>query len=317
MIAHLPVVSIRLRRHRQADTPDDTPGIAAPWAARLPRIGLWALVVLGALGGLVAAVRPTTTVIERTAHQQVAPPVGLSGVAEISVRQWLTGDGRPERLGTATPTLAVDSVAAVALRPITSDYWGVTVAAAVRGPASQAATLWYLEVGVTSDSHGLRPVGQPAVVPAPSDPSPVLGAAASLGSPAPGDPLPATAEAFLRALLTGTGDPVRYEAPDAAIAPIEHPPFLELTVDRTAVLHSDPTSTLLRVAVIATTADHIEFTVTYELVLAERAGRWEIKALSAAPTLPSANPRPSAPSTTTTPTTAKANTPTSAPSPGA
>lgn len=313
-------MTIQLRRHREAGPPDAAPSIAAPWAARVPRLGLWALVVVGALGGIVAAVRPTTTVIERTAHQQAEPPLGLAGVAEIAARHWLTDDGRSDRLGTTSPTLAVDSTAAVAVRQIAADYWAVTVAAEIREPASTAASLWYLEVGVTTTPQGLRPVGSPAVVPAPGDPTALPGAAASLASPAPGDPLPATAEAFLRALLTGAGDPVRYEAPDAAIDPIGEPPFVQATVDRTAVLESDPTRTLLRVAVNAITVDHIEFTATYELILAERAGRWEIKALSAAPTLPHANahaPVTSTTTTTTTTSTVQPMTPTSTASPGA
>jgi len=286
-----------------------------PWATRVPRLGLWALVVAGALGGIFAAVRPTTTVIERSAHPQAEPPVGLAGVAEIAVRQWLSEEGRPDPLGT-TPTLAVDSTAVVAVRQIDADYWAVTVAAEVRGPASATARRWYLEVGVTNTPKGLRPVASAAVVPPPDDPTPLPAPAATLASPAPGDPLSGTAEAFLRALLTGAADPVRYEAPDAAIGPIGQPPFVGLTVEQTAVLQSDPAGTVLRVVLNATTADRIELAASYELVLAERAGRWEIKALSAAPRLPyTAGHLPGTP--TPSDTAAQPTTATSADSPGA
>jgi hypothetical protein len=175
------------------------------------------------------------------------------------------------------------------------------------------AALWYLEIGVTRTDQGLRSVGTPAVVPGPSDPTPLSNAPATLSSPAQDDPRAVTAEAFLRALLTGAGDPVRYAAPDSAIAAIAHPPFVTVTVERTAVLESDPTRTVLRVTVNATTADDIERQTAYELVLAERDGRWEIKALSGAPTLP----RDHAPTGTSTTTTMPPSTTTSAASPGA
>ena len=239
----------------------------------------------------------------------------MAGVAEIAVRQWLSEEGRPDPLGT-TPTLAVDSTAVVAVRQIDADYWAVTVAAEVRGPASATARRWYLEVGVTNTPKGLRPVASAAVVPPPDDPTPLPAPAATLASPAPGDPLSGTAEAFLRALLTGAADPVRYEAPDAAIGPIGQPPFVGLTVEQTAVLQSDPAGTVLRVVLNATTADRIELAASYELVLAERAGRWEIKALSAAPRLPHSTAHPAVTSTTAD-TAAQPTTATSADSPGA
>lgn len=289
--------------------------MAAPWAARLTRVGLWGLVGVGALGGLVAAMRPTTTVVASSAHQQVIPPDGIAGVAEIAARLWLTGEARSDRPAAPAPTLAVDATAAIDVREIAADYWAVTVAAAVRGPGSNIATLWYLEIGVTHTAQGLRSVGSPAVVPGPTDLSPLPGAAATLTSPAQDDPLAATAEAFLRALLTGAGDPVRYAAPDAAISAIDNPPFVDLAVERTAVLESNPTRTVLRVAVNATTAERVEFKTAYELVLAERDGRWEIRALSGAPTLPRDQPQRSASSTTTT--TVPPSTTTSTPSPGA
>lgn len=304
-----------LRRHRREHTEAaDAQRLAAPWAARLTRIGLWTLVGAGALGGLVAAVRPTTTVVEPAAHQQAAPPDGIAGVAEIAARQWLTGETRADRPATSDPTLAVDAAAAIAVREITADYWAVTVAAALRGPASNTPTVWYLEVGVTRTNDGLRPVGSPAVVPGPNDATPLPGAAATLASPAQDDPIAATAEAFLRALLTGAGDPIRYVAPDAAISAINQAPFVDLTVERTAVLDSDPTRTVLRVAVNATTADGVELETAYELVLVERDGRWEIKAVSGAPTLPRAH---AGRSTSSTPATVPPSTTTSAPSPGA
>lgn len=303
-----------LRRSRRTDTDaGEASRTTRPWAARATRVGLWVLVVVGALGGLVGAIRPTPAVVESTARQQLAAPDGIEGVAEIATRRWLTGELGVDRTPATGPTLAVEATEAIAMREIAADYWAVTVAAVVDTPTTATAALWYLEVGVTRTDHGLRPVGVPAVVPGPSDPTPLPGAPTSLSSPAQDDPRAVTAEAFLRALLTGAGDPVRYAAPDSAIAPIADPPFVAVTVERTAVLESDPTRTVLRVTVNAATSDDIELQTAYELVLAERDGRWEIKALSGAPTLPRDHPPAS---TTTTSTLPPAST-TPAASPGA
>jgi len=267
-------------------------------AARLARWGLWALVAAGALGGLVAAVRPATTSVVRPATEPAdGEPSGLSGVAELAVRDWLLHEGQPSP-GTGD-ALAVEAVATVATRQVTADYWAATVAASVRPAGGAAATIWFLELGVADTGSGPRPLGRPAIVPAPVTLTAAEPASMTLTVPPAGDPIATTAERFLSALLTGAGDPVRYVAPGAHIAAIKDPPFTEVRLERIAVVGADPATTRVRVAVRGTTAERFAFDLVYELALRERDGRWEVTSISGAPTRPSR--KATRPSTTTTP----------------
>jgi hypothetical protein len=285
--------------------------LATPWHTRCLRYGLWTLVAAGALGGLVAAVRPSTTVVQQAAGHADAEPSGLSGVAELAVRDWLLHEGRPTP--GSNDTLTVDAVATVATRQVSSDYWAATVAARLRPADATAATVWFLEIGITETDHGPRPVGRPAIVPAPVTLTAVEPASLTLTVPHPDDPVATTAEAFLHALLTGAGDPVRYVAPDVDIQPIEDAPFTEVRLERIAVIETEPDTSRVRVSISGTTAQQIVFDLVYELTLHERDGRWEVTAMNGAPTRAVAGPQRS--STTTTP--ASTTSTTAAASPGA
>lgn len=264
----------------------------------------------GAVGGLFAAIRPTTTVIQPAAERATALPPGVTGTAELAVRDWLIDEGRPAR-GGATTALSVDAVAAVATREIDSNYWAVTVGATIRDPSS-APTHWYLEMGVVVTEDGPRPVGHPAFVPPPTTLAALDVETLTLTVPSPDDPAAAAAAAFLGALLTGDGDPVRYVAPDADIGRLEHPPFVEVVLQRMAVVEDSP-NLVVRAAVTGTTPDGLAFDLLYELTLGERDGRWEVLAMAGAPAhtrqvrAGSSPPIPPVSSTTST----------TAPSPGA
>ena len=265
----------------------------------------------GAVGGLLGAVRPTTTVIQPTAERANALPPGVTGTAELAVRDWLIGEGRPSRAG-APSTLSVDEVAAVATREIDSGYWAVTVGASIR-EARSTPTHWYLEIGIVLTDGAPRPVGQPAIVPSPTTLVALDVATLTLTAPAPDDPAAATAAAFLGALLTGDGDPVRYAAPDADIAQLEHPPFADVVLRRMAVVAESP-NLVARVAVTGTTSDGLAFDLLYELTLGERDGRWEVLAMTGAPAR--ATPARTGPASTV-PDVSSTTSTTTAPSPGA
>jgi hypothetical protein len=102
----------------------------------------------------------------------------------------------------------------------------------------------------------------------------------------------------LEALLTGNADPVRYAAPDVHITPIARPPFAHMRLQKAVILDDEGPAAHVRVTVAATTADGVELTLTYELGLASRAGRWEVTDLSAAPSHPGASGASRAPATT-------------------
>jgi hypothetical protein len=266
---------------------------------RLVRVALWGLVAAGAVGGIVAALQPTT-VVQRAAVDNRADPVplGVAGVAEVAVRQWL----REEALGPAATrqsTLAVDLLTTVHVVELSPDHWRVTLAAEVRDGGG-APALWHFEIGVVRTQDVLRAAGTPAIV----------GHAAAAAIEAAGTPatsLPAddsrarTADAFLVALLTGAGDPVRYVAPGASVATIGSPPFVDLRVERVALIDSDSTTARVRVAATARSAAGTSLPLVYELQLAERDGRWEVLALNGVlAATDDTTPRPPATATTST-----------------
>ena len=185
------------------------------------------------------------------------------------------------------------------------DYWAVTVAADVRvteDPAAEevdesdddaqgreAPVRWLLEVGVLRSGGALTVVGPPAVVSSP--PSPEVDLRPLEASPERDDPMTTTAESFLRSLLTGAGEVGRYTAPGSSVSPLTPAPFETVTVEGVGIVRADPATSTIRVDASAITAAEVEVSLSYELVMAERDGRWEVKALSGAPSL-RRDPRP-------------------------
>jgi hypothetical protein len=263
---------------------------------------LWGLVLTGAAGGACAAIRPAPAPAQPQRTQADVTPPGVAGAAEVAARRWLTDHARTDRPDT-TGVLTIDDLSVVAIRDTSTRFWTVTVAVTLH-PTDRPPTIWYLEVGVASTRSGLRPVGTPAVVPPPMDATPLSPRSVPLQVPAPDDPLAGTAEAFLRALLTGAGDPVRYASPDATPFRPTGNPFTELELDRIGILSRRGERTRIRVAVRASTHDGGTFALLYELQLRERDGRWEVESLASA-SRPGSEPDepPSSPSTTTTTTT--------------
>ena len=267
------------------------------------RLSLWVLVLTGAAGGACAAARPTPTAAPPPTSPTTTAPPGVHGVAQLAARQWLLEQSQPDRPDLAS-RLNVEDTTVVATRSVSAHAWTVTVAATLRSSDGTPAT-WYLDVGVTSTAAGLRPVGTPAVVPPPADPSPLLPRSVALQVPAPDDELANTAEEFLGALLTGTGDPVRYASPDARPFRPTGEPFTDLDLERIGVLANHRERTRIRVAVRATTPDGITFELLYELQLRARDGRWEVESLASASRPSADRNEPLSPSTTTTSTAAR------------
>ena len=275
----------------------------SPWVTRLVRLALWVLVLTGAAGGACAAARPIPTAAPPPTSPTTTAPPGVDGVAELAARQWLLEQSQPDRPDLAS-RLDVEDTTVVATRSVSAQSWTVTVAVTLRASVGTPAT-WYLDVGVTATPAGLRPVGTPTVVPPPADPSPLLPRSVALQVPAPDDELANTAEAFLGALLTGSGDPVRYASPDARPFRPTGDPFSDLELERIGVLANHGERTRIRVAVRATTPDGITFALLYELQLRARDGRWEVESLASASRPSADRNEPLSPSTTTTSTDAR------------
>jgi hypothetical protein len=170
-----------------------------------------------------------------------------------------------------------------------------------------AASTWYVEVTVVgSTGTGLRALTTPAIVPAPAVPgSDWKPDRQGAEEPDPSDPIVDTIDGFFAALLTGQGDPARYLSPGIQIGRIDPAPFVGISVTHIEVRHGQRTAADLArawVDVQVTTARGARQALAYELVLAQREGRWEVREMAAVrPGTPTATTTTTAPTATTTP----------------
>jgi hypothetical protein len=106
------------------------------------RIGLWAAVALGCVGGIVGLLRPSggePETVVAPSDDELGVPGPVVRMAEVVAEEWLTAtEDDEERLaslfveppsleGVATGELRVGRVAAIAGRPLQEGYWAVTV----------------------------------------------------------------------------------------------------------------------------------------------------------------------------------------------
>jgi Conjugative transposon protein TcpC len=289
---------------KSTDVRDDLVPVR-PLGQLAARIGLWSLVALGFVGGVVGLLRPSPSLPSATAQDPgdaVAGP-DVVGFAELAVGAWLeAGVGEaesvsglfledPADLTSGAAATRVRRLTTVRVRRVDMGYWAVTVAAHVverdRDGAEFPAT-WFVEIGVVSDDGGLGAAGTPALVGAPSPvPQGWEVAGPTPGTVEPDDPLAATVQGFLGALLTGGGDVARYAAPGVDVAAPDPVPFVEVHLRRLGVAGQPSGGLRARAEATGTTAAGAQRTVSYQIELVERGGRWEITSLSGAPTLES------------------------------
>jgi Conjugative transposon protein TcpC len=270
------------------------------------RVGLWALVGLGAFGGLAGLLRPTAGSASRSADaaETASVPPEMAGYAELAVTTWLEASGDEddaavESMFAIDPSTAAgdtgrrraSETSTIGARRVGDDYWAITVAAAVDELGSdrrwRPVGTWYVEVGVMADDEGaLVAAGEPALVPAPSEPEDVpRPAGGGLNVPSRDDEeMASTVEGFLSALVADDGDVSRYLAPDVEIAPVTPAPFEQVSLLRWSVTELEDGEARVRLSARATSAGGVPRTLSYELGLSERAGRWEVRSLSGAPT---------------------------------
>lgn len=145
----------------------------------------------------------------------------------------------------------------------------------------------YFQVPVVVTDAGMRPVGLPVPVAAPSSTGNVqLAYAKPLPS---GEPAAQTVMAFLKAYAAGDGDLSVYVSPGSEISPITPAPYLavesvDLRVDTDAP-KTPRDGAQLRVLATVTLTSQLDQTVTstYALTLTARATRWEISSIDPAP----------------------------------
>jgi hypothetical protein len=301
-----------------------------PGAQVAARIGLWSLVGLGALGGTLGLLRPAAQQAARadgSGQVEIVPPE-MAGFAELAVTTWLEAgeddEAAVDALFAVDPSTdagdsgrrRADGAATVAARSVGTGYWAVTVAVQVDELVGErqwrSAGTWFLEVGIAADDDGvLMAVSEPAVVPAPDEPGQApRPAGGGLGTPA-GDheDMAATVEGFLGALVAGDGDVSRYLAPDVDIRSVTPAPFVEVNLQRWSVSELSDDEARVRLVARGTSEAGVPRTVSYQLVLAEREGRWEVTSISGAPVLDGQeDDDPAGGGASTSPTTATATT---------
>lgn len=300
---------------------------ARPWMQLTARVGLWSLVALGAFGGLVglvaAAGSGTASSDPESVGEAVETPAAVPGVAERAVLAWIEADESRDldgvfavatqtRSGFSTRWVTRD-VATVAVEEMGDRYWAVTVAATVEehsGGELVAVGEWFVQVGVVETGGDLIAVTEPALVPRPTSVDGVRIAGRPLGTPDRGDPVTDPVAGFLGALLAGDGRVEPYLASGVDIAAVTPLPFVSAVVERQAVDELSPTERRVRVRVRATTPAGSTRHLSYQLVLVERDGRWEIQEVSGAPDIarsaatptdPAGPTSPSGPTTTVVP----------------
>jgi hypothetical protein len=308
-----------------------------PGAQVIARVALWGAVAFGCLGGCVGLVRPAASPapVAAPATTGVDVPAPVAGAAERVVDAWLSATN-DDQIGIGDlfvddvhlsprglDPVIVEGVTAIAGREVSDGYWSVTVAADVReipdpvaeeasegtedglaptlpGEETDVVTTWYVEVGIVGDVEtGLAALTTPGVLPAPP-PAPEGWRRDAAGlTVAETDEQWATIDGFLRALLTGEGDPARYMAPGRSIATASQAPFVAVEPE-VMTMSGNPEDGRVRIWVEADveTPGGVHRLVAYEIAMAEREDRWEVVSVSGVPSIVTGESDPSAPGTT-------------------
>lgn len=218
------------------------------------------------------------------------------------------------RLPGESESVRAEHAAAVRVEDVAPDYWSVTVGVRVASPAPaksaggskekpQTSTLRYFQVPVRSDSSGPGERYVAASLPAEVSVPPAADAGPELdyGRPGPvreGDPVAEALQEFFSSYLTG-GELDRYLSPGTSMAPVTPAPYEQVRIAQLAVHGSDdadagsedpdPPADGERREVLVDVEAAAEAgqwrPMTYALSLTARDGRWEVRALEAAPAL--------------------------------
>lgn len=264
------------------------------------RAGLWAVICLGFITGLLALLRPTAApTVRRSPTATATPTADVGGFAQLYVSTFVeTGSGTESELrrfysGTVDfsavqpRAMYVSRSAVVRVEASAAHYWLVTVAAEVladRSGSYQPAGTRYFEVGVYQSSTGLTATGLPAAVAAPPTGKLPPLASTSMTPPDSTDPVATAAAQFFEALLTGSSDVSRFVAPEATVRPVTPAPFAKVTLTAGAETGTGQNRTVVATVQGTTAAGSVEV-LQYQLRMHERAGRWEVTAMSGAPDL--------------------------------
>ncbi|MFN2504748.1 MAG: conjugal transfer protein [Acidimicrobiales bacterium] len=273
---------------------------------RAASVGLWGLVVLGALAGLASFfVRQAPAGASAPRMAERPPSIGAEGFAELYVATYLSEAGAGDATGAAKAfypvqvdlremqarALYVAQTVALAASELGEGYWSVTVGArvlAAAGGGYQPLGTRAYQVGVARSATGYVATSLPAQVPMPAPAAVPKLAGQGLNSPAQDEPTVA-ATRFFAAFLAGDGELARYVSPDSEMRAITPPPYATIALRRVGIEDHDGAdgARLVRAEVAATDAAGRTQILGYSLELARREGRWEVRRLLSAPPLAS------------------------------
>ena len=274
---------------------------------RVVAVGLWVLVVLGALAGVASFfVRQAPAVASAPKTDERPPSIGAEGFAELYVATYLSEAGAGDASGAAKAfypvqvdlremqarALYVAQTVTLEASELGEGYWSVTVGARVLAAAGaggyQPLETRAYQIGVARSATGYVATSLPAQVPMPAPAAVPRLAGQGLNSPAPDEPTVA-ATRFFAAFLAGDGELARYVSPDSEMRAITPAPYATTTLRRVGIEDSDGAdgARLVRAEVAATDAAGRTQILGYSLELARREGRWEVRRLLSAPPLAS------------------------------
>lgn len=266
------------------------------WVPKAIAVVLWVTIACAVVFAGMAWARPV-------ASSAPAPVVlgedgrwDVAGFAELFVARYVdAGDGDEASLAlfmgnSAPPTLSgaesgawfASSTITTAMTSTGRDRWRVTVAASLLRRDTESTSyvsmgVRFFEVEVVATDPGLSATGLPWIVAAPLVGEPVDGGWGSADVPTAGDALADTVERFVTALLTGNGELGRYAAPGSDLRAV--PATFDLVaLERLATRRDSDGNRWVRASVKATSAASVLW-LTYELMVEERDGRWEITAM--------------------------------------
>ena len=261
----------------------------------LPRHLLQALATMGLLASARFTIAPPRPVIERySTPSALLADRAAEGFAVLFARRYLTWSASdPEAHDRAlAPYLGAGAEAGDGMQPPASGsqnvQWAEVVQAREPEPAehvytvaarTDASGLVYLTVSVVREADGaLALAGYPAFVGAPSS---TVAAAPEEAREVRQPALETVVERALRNYLSGS--PSELDADLASEARVSLPP-IALTLQALRSLDWSPDRRSV-VAVVQAQDEHgAQYTLAYELDVAESAGRWEISAIQMDPT---------------------------------
>lgn len=274
---------------------------------RAASVGLWVLVILGALAGLASFfVRQAPAGASAPKVAERPPSIGAEGFAELYVATYLSEAGAGDATGAAKAfypvqvdlremqarALYVAQTVALEASELGEGYWSVTVGARVLAAAGaggyQPLETRAYQVGVARSVSGYVATSLPAQVPMPAAAVVPKLRGPGLNSPAQDEPTVA-ATRFFAAFLAGDGELARYVSPDSEMRAIRPAPYATITLRRVSIEEHDDAegARLVRAEVAATDAAGRTQILGYSLELARREGRWEVRRLLTAPPLAS------------------------------